>query len=53
MDAFAEDFHDLYLKYINLVNFNQAMMVTHNGIFFDNVIEELSYFFTQNQKTKL
>ena len=35
---------------INHVNFNPAMMVTHNGIFFDNVIEEPSYFFTQNQQ---
>jgi len=35
---------------INHINFNPAMMVTHNGIFFDNVIEEPSYFFTQNQQ---
>ena len=35
---------------INHINFNPAMMVTHNGIFFDNVVEEPSYFFTQNQQ---
>ena len=35
---------------INHLNFNPAMMVTHNGIFFDNVIEEPSYFFTQSQQ---
>ena len=35
---------------INHLNFNPAMLVTHNGIFFDNVIEEPSYFFTQNQQ---
>ena len=35
---------------INHINFNPAIMVTHNGIFFDNVIEEPSYFFTQNQQ---
>ena len=35
---------------INHINFNPAMMVTHNGIFFDNVLEEPAYFFTQNEK---
>jgi hypothetical protein len=25
-------------------------MLTHNGIFFDNQVDELSYFFTQNEK---
>ena len=38
---------------VNHVNFNPAMMVTHNGIFFDNVIEEPSYFFTQNQQQNI
>ena len=35
---------------VNHINFNPANMVTHNGIFFDNVVEEPSYFFTQNEK---
>ena len=35
---------------INHLNFNPATMVTHNGIFFDNVIEEPAYFFVQNEK---
>jgi hypothetical protein len=35
---------------INHLNFNPAKMVTHNGIFFDNVIEEPAYFFVQNEK---
>ena len=39
---------DNYL--ISHLNFNPALMVTHNGIFFDNVVEEPSYFFTQNEK---
>ena len=38
---------------VNHVNFNPATMVTHNGIFFDNVIEEPSYFFTQNQQQNI
>ena len=39
--------------FVNHLNFNPAMMVTHNGIFFDNVIEEPSYFFTQNQQQSI
>ena len=35
---------------INHLNFNPASMLTHNGIFFDNQISELSYFLTQNEK---
>ena len=35
---------------INHLNFNPATMVTHNGIFFDNIVEEPAYFFTQNEK---
>ena len=35
---------------INHLNFNPADMLTHNGIFFDNQVDELSYFFTQNEK---
>ena len=35
---------------INHLNFNPATMVTHNGIFFDNVLEEPAYFFVQNEK---
>ena len=35
---------------INHLNFNPADMITHNGFFFDNIVEEHSYFFTQNEK---
>jgi len=35
---------------INHLNFNPANMLTHNGIFFDNQVEEHSYFFIQNEK---
>ena len=35
---------------INHLNFNPASMVTHNGIFFDNIVEERSYVLTQNEK---
>ena len=38
---------------INHLNFNPATMVTHNGILFDNVIEEPAYFFTQNQQQSI
>ena len=34
----------------NHLNFNPANMLTHNGIFFDNQVQERSYFFTQNEK---
>jgi len=35
---------------VNHLNFNPATMLTHNGIFFDNLIEEHTYFFKQNEK---
>ena len=35
---------------IQHLNFNPASMLTHNGFFFDNQINEKSYFFTQNEK---
>jgi len=35
---------------VNHLNFNPANMLTHNGILFDNIVEEHSYFFTQNEK---
>ena len=35
---------------INHLNFSPADMLTHNGIFCDNQIDEKSYFFTQNEK---
>ena len=35
---------------INHLNFNPANILTHNGIFFDNIIEEHSYVFVQNEK---
>ena len=34
----------------NNMNFNPVTMTTHNGIFMDNVVEEPSYFFTQNER---
>jgi len=38
---------------VNHLNFNPAIMLTHNGIFFDNQVEEHSYVFTQNEKHTL
>ena len=35
---------------INHLNFNPADMLTHNGIFFDNQIDEYTYIFKQNEK---
>ena len=35
---------------IQHLNFNPANMITHNGYFFDNQVEEKAYFFTQNEK---
>ena len=35
---------------INHLNFNPAFMETHNGIFFDNRVEEIAYSFTTNEK---
>ena len=35
---------------INHLNFNPANILTHNGIFFDNQVEERVYYFTQNEK---
>ena len=35
---------------IQHLNFNPASMLTHNGYFFDNQVEERSYFFIQNEK---
>ena len=34
----------------NHLNFNPITVKTHNGYFFDNQIEELSYYFDQNEK---
>ena len=35
---------------INHLNFNPANILTHNGIFFDNQVEEHAYIFIQNEK---
>ena len=35
---------------VNHLNFNPSMMITHNGFFFDNIVKEPSYLFTQNEK---
>ena len=34
----------------NHLNFNPAIMNTHNGIFFDNLVKTTGYFFDQNEK---
>ncbi len=34
----------------NHLNFNPVTMTTHNGIFVENIVEEPSYFFSQNEK---
>ena len=38
---------------INNMNFNPALIKTHNGIILDNVVEEHSYIFTQNEKVTM
>ena len=38
---------------VNHINFNPALIKTHNGIFFDNIIEERSYLFDQNEKVSM
>ena len=35
---------------VNHLNFNPVRVITHNGIFFDNIVEEYSYIFVQNEK---
>ena len=34
----------------NHLSFNPVTMTTHNGIFVENIVEEPSYFFSQNEK---
>ena len=38
---------------VNNLNFNPAITKTHNGIFFDNIVEQLSYFFSLNEKVTM
>ena len=38
---------------VNHINLNPAIIKTHNGIFFDNIVEEHSYLFDQNEKISL
>ena len=38
---------------INHYNFNPAITITHEGVFFDNPDEENAYIFTQNEKVTL
>lgn len=38
---------------VNNMNFNPAITKTHNGIFFDNIVEKLSYFFSLNEKVTM
>ena len=40
--------NEIYI--VNHLNFNPANMLTHNGVFFDNIIQEKAYFFIQNEK---
>ena len=42
----------LFPKYftVNNLNFNPSIIKTHKGIILDNTIDELSYFFSQNEK---
>ena len=35
---------------VNNINLNPAIIITHNGLLFDNIVETPSYFFTQNDK---
>ena len=35
---------------VNNLNFNPAIIKTHNGIVIDNIVEELSHLFNQNEK---
>ena len=35
---------------VNHLNFNPVNVFTHNGIFFDNIVEDHSYIFVQNEK---
>ena len=39
-----------YSYTVNNINFNPAIVKTHNGIIFDNIVEESSYLFSQNEK---
>ena len=38
---------------INNMNFNPALLKTHNGIILDNIVEEKSYLFSQNEKVTM
>ena len=38
---------------VNHLNFHPALMKTHNGIFFDNQVDEQVYIFIQNEKVTL
>jgi hypothetical protein len=38
---------------VNNVNLNPSLIKSHNGIFLDNVVEEVSYFFSQNEKVTM
>lgn len=38
---------------VNNLNFNPSTIKTHNGIFFDNVVEEKSFIFIQNEKNTM
>ena len=66
IDHFSDvlNYHEPFTKYfysvsnmlfpksytVNNMNFNPLTVKSHNGIFFDNVVEKFSYLFTQNEK---
>ena len=37
----------------NNLNFNPVTMKTHNGIFFENIVNQPAYFFSQNEKVTI
>ena len=39
--------------HIQNLNFNPVIMLTHNGFFHDNTVQEEGYFYTQNEKQTL
>ena len=38
---------------INHMNFNLALLKTHNGIILDNIVEERSFLFSDNEKVTM
>ena len=69
MDQYADvlNYHTPFIKYlykltnaffsdtftINHLNFNPAIVKSHNGIFIDNILEERSYQYILNEKVNI